>query len=359
MDYTKFTIEDLASNERFIDWVNMKDPEAEKFWIDILTTYPEMKSKIDKARALVINLKRAEDTRQDLRQIESMWQNIQSRVDAPETVTLHGNKRSIIRYFLAASVVLILGSLGTWYAWNLSFGENQNIYSYQRIVADYIEQVNETGSPLQIHLNDGSTVSLENKSRLKYKRAYDKDSTRDVYLLGGAFFEVAKNPYKPFIVHTNEIVTEVLGTSFRVQAHEKNVVVSVKTGKVSVYALQKEPSPNDKKNGVILLPNQQVSYEREQQSFDKKLVDIPELIIPSMTNDKFTFENTPIKEVFKTLESAYGIEILYNEERMINCFLTAPLGSEPLFEKLKIICQTIGARYEIIDTKVVISSSGC
>ena len=44
---------------------------------------------------------------------------------------------------------------------------------------------------------------------------------------------------------------------------------------------------------------------------------------------------------------------------MKNCFLTVPLGSEPLFQKLKVICRTIGASYEIIDARIVVSSTGC
>ena len=362
MDYTTFNVEDFASNESFISWVKENDPEAVKFWAAFTASHPEMATKIDKARALVINLERAGQTNHDPKQIDSIWKKVQNRIEV-ESLISPRDQRSPFKYALVPVLFLLVAFSCIWYAYREQDDNSSDIYSYQNSIPDYIEQINETGSPIKIRLNDGSVVKLESKSRLKYKRTYENDSTRDVYLLGEAFFEVSKDPYKPFIVHSNEVVTEVLGTSFSVKAreNEKNIVVAVRTGKVSVYAFEKSPSSlqSKTKNGVILLPNQEVSYEREEKSFDRKLVDTPQIVAPLVDKDNFTFENTPIERVFEILESAYGIEILFNEEIMRNCFITAPLGSEPLFEKLKIICQTIGAHYEIIDAKVIISSSGC
>ena len=362
MDYTTFNVEDFASNESFISWVKENDPEAVKFWTAFISSHPEVLAKIEKARALVINLERAEQTNHDTNQIDSIWKKIQNRIEV-ESLISPRNKRSPLKYSLVPVLFLLVAFSSVWYAYRKQDEDNSDIYSYQNSIPDYIEQINEAGSPIKIQLNDGSVVNLESKSRLKYKRTYENDSTRDVYLLGEAFFDVSKDPYKPFIVHSNEVVTEVLGTSFSVKAHEneKNIVVAVRTGKVSVYAFEKSPtSLNSKtKTGVILLPNQEVSYEREEHSFDRKLIDTPRIVTPLVDKNNFTFENTPIERVFEILETAYGIEILFNEEIMRNCFITAPLGSEPLFEKLKIICQTIGAHYEIIDAKVIISSSGC
>jgi hypothetical protein len=237
-------------------------------------------------------------------------------------------------------------------------------HDYENIQQDYVEQINETGKVLNITLADGTIVRLENQSRLKYKAGYDNDSTREVYLVGNAFFDVAKNPYRPFIVHSEEVLTKVLGTSFYVHAPEdsEKITVSVKTGKVSVYSLSSDPrqvNTGNNKNGVILVPNQEVTYERSLQVFEKRLIAVPIVVNPVISSQDFLFENAPIANVFNTLQDAYGIEIVFNESMMENCYITAPLGSEPLYEKLKIICQTIGATYEIIDTKVVITSTGC
>jgi transmembrane sensor len=361
MDYTKFTVEDFASNQSFIHWVNKTDPEAIKHWDFYLSEHPEIHSTVEKARAMVINLRLAVDPRNNPAQIESIWNKIQDKVEAE-------GRQEIPRSMTPAKVMLVsLLFLGICIAsWLVLPHKNEVMESpdyatYQKSLPDFFEQVNETGKPLKIELADGSTVVLESKSRLKYKANYLEDSIRDVYLLGEAFFDVARNPSKPFIVHSNEVFVEVLGTSFRVEAPEngRNIVVSVKTGKVSVYALRDRAGHKDKKDGVILLPNQQVSYERAEKLFERMLVDVPEILDTGIAQADFVFDNTPIASVFKTMETAYGIDIIFDQEMMKDCNITAPLGSEPMIEKLKIICETIGATFEIIDAKVVVSSSGC
>jgi transmembrane sensor len=355
MDYSKFNVEDFASNDSFIDWVNQSDPEAVKYWDLYLSTHPEIRDTVEKARVLVLNLKQAEKTEHDAAQVESMWRNIERSV---ETRTAHRPKVKTRQALVMASV-LIVCAFGVWLIWQrTAMQQPADYYSYSNQLPDFVEEINKSDEPRKVTLQDGSTVMLAAKSSLKYKVDYQNDSTRSVFLLGEAFFEVSKNPYKPFIVHSNELFVQVLGTSFRVSAPENksNVIVSVKTGKVSVYTSN---SLRDKKGGVILLPNQQVNYKRKEQSFEKTLIEAPEIVSNTIKPNDFVFENTPIAEVFAKIESAYGIEIVFNEETMKNCYLTVPLGSEPMLDKLKIICQTIGASYEVIDANIVINSSGC
>lgn len=359
MDYTKFNVEDFASNESFIDWVRQSDPEAVKYWDLYISRHPEIRPTVEKARALVLNLKHAEEVSYDAAQVESMWGKIQDRVEQRTKARSAAFAKTswavaLVCFFLCASVTL-------WFVFTEINNDGQ-LSSYHQQSSDFFEQVNETDKPLKVQLADGSIIVLDAKSRLKYRSTFLEDSTRQVYLLGQAFFDVVKNPYKPFVVHSNEIVVKVLGTSFRVEAPEngENIVVSVKTGKVSVYSVTDNIAANNKQGGVILLPNQQVSYERKKQLFAKTLVESPEVLGTTVfTNNDFVFDNTPIAEVFRTMESAYGIEIIFNEDVMKNCYITAPLGSESMREKLKIICQTIGATYEIIDANVVINSAGC
>ena len=112
-------------------------------------------------------------------------------------------------------------------------------------------------------------------------------------------------------------------------------------------------------NGVVLTPNQQALYARSEEMFVKTLIERPRIIHGHERQSLFLFENTPALEVFRVLESAYGVEIIVDEDVMSNCFLTVRLSDETLFEQLKIICRTIGARYELMDAKVIISGDGC
>lgn len=367
MDYSKYNIEDLASDQTFVDWVYQKDSEAVAFWDHFLLEHPEQKTKINRARTLVLNLRQSQNISFKEDQIDQLWERISVGVSAGVSSQVKSlpqkEKRRSRAMFMLISLAVIIVMGGSYFYFQFVSGrtDDSNFLSLD-ISDEYIEEVNSSAANMLIHLSDGSVVTLGRESRLRYKKDYESDSSRHVYLLGEAFFEVTKDPYKPFFVHANEVVTEVLGTSFNVQARKEdtNVVVSVKTGRVSVYSAKElTPSSDRVKNGVILLPNQEVMYRREKQSFDRKLVEEPTIVAPSVKQSDFLFDNTPVGDAFTILQEAYGVEIIFNDDILNNCFITAPLGSEPLFEKLQIICRTIGATYEIVDAKVIITSSGC
>ena len=377
MDYCNFSVEDLASDERFINWVKNDCSQAEEdFWRLLALSHPHLQEKIDRARILVINVDRAEDRINPINPeiVHEIWQNVLVGMDdedaqgtnettpkllsgRPEKFFHPQRHRRTLTFAVAASAALLVS---VFFLFKKEAGQPLVWYSYRQEAPGFIEFVNTSQKPFPLSIMDGTVISLEANSRVKYKRDYAADTIRKVYLEGEAFFDVARDPYKPFVVFTNDVATEVLGTSFRIKgdASTKNVVVKVKTGKVSVYSVKKQSANlKDPKDGVILLPNQEVVYT-DDGLFEKKIVDTPELVeVPS--HESFVFENTPIDSVFEKLEEAYGVEILFDRETMKNCFLTVPLGSEPLFEKLKVICRTIGASYEMIDAKIVVTSAGC
>src|SRR5690606_5880596 len=93
---------------------------------------------------------------------------------------------------------------------------------------------------------------------------------REVNLTGEAFFEVTKNPDQPFFVYANELIAKVHGTSFSIKAgeNEANILVAVKTGKVSVFTRSDVNAAEYKTNkdltALLLTPNQQATFERDQ-----------------------------------------------------------------------------------------------
>ena len=74
---------------------------------------------------------------------------------------------------------------------------------------------------------------------------------------------------------------------------------------------------------------------------------------------KFEFNSTPLKDVFKTLQNTYGINIIYDESVINSCSLSASMGDENFYEKLELICKAINGSYESIDGTIFISSTGC
>lgn len=209
-------------------------------------------------------------------------------------------------------------------------------------------------------LPDGSSVALHPGSSLRYATAF-AGPRRDVHLTGEAFFKVSKNPARPFLVFTNQLVTTVLGTSFRVKAYDasKETYVAVREGRVAVQArhnAQLDATPaSPATTGVLLLPNQQVVYSATRRRLKKELVDKPVVLAPQA----FEFEERPVAEVLAALEKAYGVDIEYDKVKLASCTVSITFYDEPLFEKLGLLCKSLGAYYSLADTQIIIHSTGC
>lgn len=219
---------------------------------------------------------------------------------------------------------------------------------------------NTTPQPQALALPDGSRITLQPGSYLRYATAFD-GPRREVYLRGEAFFQVSKNPARPFLVRTRQVVTTVLGTSFRVKAYPDSQVasVAVREGKVSVQASQQADLSTTPAApaaaGVLLLPNQQAVYSVASRRLKKELVDKPVLLAPQ----SFEFEERPVTEVLAALEKAYGVDIVYDQAKLAGCTVSITFYNEPLYEKLGLLCKSLGASYRLADTQIIIHSTGC
>lgn len=222
-------------------------------------------------------------------------------------------------------------------------------------------QISNTAEVSQrITLPDESEVTLEPKSRLKFSLAFD-EAERAVYLEGEAFFEVSRNVKRPFLVHTNKLTTKVLGTSFSVKAfrQEKDVIVEVKTGKVSVYTNDEAEKSEEISAEIILTPNQKIVYDKAKKKLSRMIVESPQAIIPAEEVKKMRFEGAPVKEIFEAIEKVYGVDIEYDEAKFSPCTLTTAISDGDIYNRLGIICNAIGASYKLVENHIVISGRGC
>ncbi len=221
----------------------------------------------------------------------------------------------------------------------------------------WIKIFNEKTEVEKITLHDGSIISLEPGSEIQYPKQFgDK---REICLSGEAFFEIAKDAKHPFLVYTSEVTTKVLGTSFRIKAHQqsKEIIVAVTTGKVSVFA--KPDAREEKIQEVTLTPNLQAVYDRRHQSVVKKIVDKPSVIKPPSVNKNY-YTNIKVVNLLKALSESYGVEIKYSEAMLANCTLTTDImDEEGLYDQLEVICNALGAHYAMEGATIVIESNGC
>ena len=109
-----------------------------------------------------------------------------------------------------------------------------------------------------------------------------------------------------------------------------------------------------------MTPNQELVYEKSKQKFQKALLANPLVILPDAAYQKnMLYEDASLEKVFAQLSKVYGISIVYDNELLKKCTVTADLRNETFYRKLELICKAIGARYEIIDGQVVIQTNGC
>lgn len=362
--YLTFTAEDFACDEDFLKWVKYpgRYPLLDKFWQNWLLENDHKKEVIDEARHIILAvIQETQYLPNDIRERE-VWDRIEGSIGlAPPA------EKQISfwqQWYSKAAIILVIMGSG-WLAWHAK-GDNilLPIPASEAITdAHYVKQINNADAPKTVILGDGTSIILQPHSVLEYPETFNAD-TREVFLTGQAFFEVSRDASRPFLVHANEIVTRVLGTSFMVRnyAEEKNVLVQVKTGKVSVFREKEKSKPSVSENktveGVVLMPNQQVLYEREQMKMTKSLVENPSVLIP-IAKQEFEFVDTPIKVVFAAIEEAYGVDIVFDEEILSTCYLNASLSDVPLYEKLKLICKGTNTTYEIIDSHIIIYGRGC
>jgi ferric-dicitrate binding protein FerR (iron transport regulator) len=359
--YETYEITDFLLEDSFVQWV--QTDHNSDFWKAFLISYPHKTQLLDQARAIILAGEMVPTYYPTESQIAQMWGAILRAIDQSNHPLLFtGKSKKVWTYAAAASVVLLLGA----WAW---FGINpSNHITYQTLLSqvDYPlhEVVNPNRHPLVVKLPDGSIVKLQKGGRISYPGTFAA-SARHVYLSGEGFFQVTKNPNQPFFVHANELVTKVLGTSFTIRTYDSDnrASVIVRTGKVSVFTqadikIKKDLSSRELE-GVVLTPNQQLTFDREEIRMVKSLVAEPVLIDSVLKAKAFSFDNVPISKVFKTFEDAYGVDILYDEELLGNCRLSAEMSDEPLFEKLRLICKTLGGSYSVIDAQIVIQSGGC
>lgn len=232
--------------------------------------------------------------------------------------------------------------------------------SQEKALISMKEIVNSSQVNHKVSLPDSSHLVLFPGSKIQFSDEFNLKE-RKVFLSGEAFFEIAHDPSKPFYVFANELVAKVLGTSFNVTAYpeEGSILVSVKTGKVSIYTNPEKKTALSVKENFILTPNQQAVYSRNNMTVSRMLVKEPQVIISEEEVKKIRFEGAPIPEIFSALEKMYGVDIVFEDGVFSNCSITTSVSGKDLYERVDVICEIIGATYTVEDTRILISGTGC
>lgn len=279
----------------------------------------------------------------------SVFEKIRAQIKLKErennkNLTIHLYRRW--HWYVAASVILGFG-ISFFFRSNPISAKEKPITRNEN-ATKYLE--NKTAQILFQQLPDSSKVWLNPGSRVAYSNSYG-NKIREITLEGEAFFDVTRNTAKPFIIHTGKMTTEVLGTSFNVQAKKgsKHFEVSVVSGTVAVSG------PEEKR---IIKAKQQVAFDCLSGKLNelKRVPTAPFQIWEPVT---INFDWASVKQVTGTLEEMFAIQIEFENEMMQDCFLRADFTNLRLPVILDLLCQSIGATYTINNGTIRLSGVGC
>jgi transmembrane sensor len=195
-------------------------------------------------------------------------------------------------------------------------------------------------------LRDGTQIKINSESTLEFPEEFSSDS-RKVILKGEAFFDVAPDPIRPFLIHSEDITIKVIGTSFNVRNYDDEAVssVAVKSGEVIVIV-----SFEGKEETRALQMGEMVSVNKADKKTQVSKFDPDEVF--GWTDGKIVFTNADMQEIVRRLERWYDVEIQVNLKKSIMRGYTGKFSNVSLEHILQGIGYSLGFDYEIKDKKV-------
>jgi transmembrane sensor len=262
--------------------------------------------------------------------VDKAWNNIYSRIE--ENGLLSKTVRPEKRYNLntimrIAAVALILIGFGV-----TMFYLNNNGTSANKIVV----AANSLERNIEVILPDGSKAYLNRNSELSYFKNQGT-STRNVTLKGEAFFDIKRDPSKPFIIDAGKASIKVLGTSFSVlTSNSKNAVeVFVKTGSVMV-------SDNIGTQNLVLEPG--FIGTMDSNSSSKTVNENPNYL--SWNTDLLVYNGKTLDVVFTDLKKVFNIDVAADDPEILTESITTVFDNQPQETIIRIICTTFNLSYK-------------
>lgn len=223
---------------------------------------------------------------------------------------------------VAAVLCLIFGSIRYW-----NYANEQQI--------SYLEASTSYGEKKQVLLPDGTQLTLNSCSRVRYPNRFAGEERR-IELEGEGFFRVQRNEKQPFIVNTHRFDVRVLGTRFDVKSYSSDEVVSVnvESGKVQVDLPEAMMRLQAQEQILINTISGEYSKRRDERS------------VAVWREGGLRFSSTPVRDVAKELERMYNCRITFAEGQEFNNLISGEHDNKSLEAVLQSIEYTSGIRYK-------------
>ena len=279
-------------------------------------------------------------------QTEQAWQEF------IHTRRASSSRRKIYTIMASAAAILILAL----FLWPLlpSDKNTENIQVFASLEApkeitftekgDWMEVHTPAGTTTPVTLDDGTEILLSANSRLSYPKHFTSGK-REIHLTGEARFNVAKDADRPFIVHTEQIQTQVLGTVFDVKAYPQSTPdVTLYEGKVEVSLNGSSPQ--------LMQPGQQASLNKEGQLKLTKATETQ----GKWAEGEFAFDNQDLMSVMQEIGSWYNISVMFHSYPLLDERVYFRMNRKASVNEILEVLNDLGvAKFEISIDKIVVS----
>ncbi len=318
---------------------NGNDQAKLRQWINASQANKETYQKIILAAQLT-------STKTDVQKRSDAFSRISSRIEHENSVKNTKKWTIGIRYWMSAAAVAII--LITTAVVLSMFDKKQD--SIAAIQSQVITKSNPAGQKSKIHLPDGSIVWLNSKSELTYEENFN-DSMRNVNLRGEAFFEVIKDPNRPFIVHTGNVSTTAVGTAFNIETTESGeITVSLTSGIVNV-----EASNSDGKSDLVQLRPGQGAFYNSGNSNEFELISINPEYVTQWKDGILRLQNASLNHTIRKLESWYNVQFTLKNQPIRKWDANGVFDNEYLENVLHSLSFSQGFEYEINGKNILLT----
>lgn len=267
---------------------------------------------------------------------DEIWRLVVSGI-SDHSKPRHTSRIPLLISSMAATLLLLIGLSVYFY---MEGRETKSIV--------WLEKVVPNGNRAMIQLPDGSKVYLNSGTKLSYPNKFPKKE-REVKLDGEAYFEIAKDSNKPFIVRTERVNVRVLGTKFNLSCYtdENQVETVLLEGSVSFGA-------NKSKERIIITPGQLVSYDKLSGEYQLRNVDPKGFV--SWTEGKLTFKSTSLALIAKRLGRFFNVKMVLKDESLKDFTFTGVFYETESLEQLLFLLNNDGQlQYEFKPGKIEIA----
>ncbi|MGV8095050.1 MAG: FecR family protein [Mangrovibacterium sp.] len=320
---------DTTIPEYVFDYLHGKASEQQRALTEIWLMQPDNKLAFDQMKKII-------SLSGDLKLFEKF--DLQEGKDSVHD-QMRKNKQIRLMYRLQKIAALLLLPVLVYAGW--SFLENNRLKKEMASVQVSQEIRTQPGIRSFFVLPDGSKVWLNSASTIKFPSVFN-DDTRTIELDGEAYFEVAENKSKPFIVKSGTLDVTALGTAFNLCAYsdDSEISTTLAEGKVIITTYQ------GKEEQYILEPHEQLNFGKYSFKVSKNQVNVYNVI--AWKDGKLIFSDTPFHEVVQKLGRWFNTDIKLADESIANYRYTATFTNENLSQVMELL--TFSAPIEFTST---------